>query len=117
MSHLKNEAKHLNTFANLFESGNVKQRREREDHHGIIIGGHRGGALKLQPENTMRAFEHAIEIGLQVIELDVSKPILSIYSTNLLFIDLVHKRRQASHRPWRRQRRATQNHKRRGNVD
>jgi hypothetical protein len=67
---LKNDIPFVNTYSNLFGSS-INQRRSR-DYHGVIIGAHRGGMKNVEPENTIRAFEKAIEIGVQVIELDVS---------------------------------------------
>jgi len=43
-----------------------------EDHHSVLICGHRGGSKGYEPENTLRAFERAIDLGVQILELDVS---------------------------------------------
>ena len=59
-----------NTYANLFQKTSMQDRRKFN--HGVVICGHRGGSNGVEPENTMRAFERGIDIGLQVIELDVS---------------------------------------------
>ena len=55
-----------NTFQNLFH------RQQREDSHGIVICGHRGGCGPAEPENTIRAFQSAIDRGIKCIEFDVS---------------------------------------------
>lgn len=52
---------------------NVFNQKRDENNHGIVICGHRGGALGLQPDNTLAAFKHAIDIGVPMIEFDVSK--------------------------------------------
>ena len=39
-------------------------------HHGFKIVGHRG-AMAIEPENTMRSFARAAELGVDAIELDV----------------------------------------------
>ena len=52
----------------------------------MIICGHRGGSKNFEPENTIRAFERAIDIGLKAIELDVShliSPYLLFYRFGL----------------------------------
>lgn len=36
----------------------------------VLVMAHRGG-MALRPENTMAAFEHAVEIGVDVLEIDV----------------------------------------------
>lgn len=37
-----------------------------------LVIGHRGyGALGLEPENTLRAFKRAIDIGLEFVECDI----------------------------------------------
>lgn len=56
----------------MFEKSGISHERINDDHHGITIAGHRGGMVGYEPENTIRAFERAIDQGLQVIELDVS---------------------------------------------
>ena len=55
------------SYENLF----VNQSNIKPD-YGIVICGHRGGQGKSEPENTMRAFKKAKELGLQMIEFDVS---------------------------------------------
>jgi glycerophosphoryl diester phosphodiesterase len=60
----------MNTFTNLFVKNDINQRRTK-DHHGIIIDAHRGGQKGVEPDNTLRAFEKAIEMGVQMIELDI----------------------------------------------
>ncbi len=40
------------------------------DHNGVLVIAHRGG-LGLWPENTPYAFEHAVELGVDVLEMDV----------------------------------------------
>lgn len=49
-----------------------KKDRKTTSEHGIIICGHRGGSNKSEPENTIRAFEYAINNGTKIIEFDVS---------------------------------------------
>lgn len=56
----------LNTFDNCF-----RNRKRDSAKHGILISGHRGGQIGKEPENTIRAFEKAIEMGLASIELDI----------------------------------------------
>lgn len=54
-------------FSNIF-----KHNRRTNDHHGVVICGHRGGFKTTKsPENTMMAFERAVEIGMMSIELDI----------------------------------------------
>ena len=55
-----------NTFQNLFH------KQQRGDSHGIVICGHRGGCGTSEPENTLRAFQSAIDKGIQCFEFDVS---------------------------------------------
>ena len=40
------------------------------DHDGILVMAHRGGK-GLRPENTLSAFENAVELGVDVLEMDV----------------------------------------------
>ena len=61
----------MNTYNNLFGE-DMMSKRIRTDHHSIIVCGHRGGTVGFEPENTLRAFERAVDIGLQAIECDVS---------------------------------------------
>jgi len=53
-----------NTFDNLFS-------KKDDSHHGIVICGHRGGCGKSEPENTLRAFKKALDMGLKCIEYDI----------------------------------------------
>ena len=59
-----------------------KKDRKTNNDHGIIICGHRGGSNKLEPENTIRAFEYAINNGVKIIEFDVGGS--NIYFINFL---------------------------------
>jgi len=54
----KENQQQRNTYNALFNT------KKSKDKHGIVIAGHRGGRNTRQPENTMRAFEEAVEIGL-----------------------------------------------------
>lgn len=56
----------LKTFDNCFMN-----RKKDSSKHGIIISGHRGGQFGKEPENTIRAFQKAIEMGLDSIEFDI----------------------------------------------
>ena len=55
--------------------------------HGIIICGHRGGAAKFaEPENTMRAFQKAVDLGLTAIEFDVSyRELIAVLIIKIIF--------------------------------
>jgi len=56
-----------NCYRNIF-----KENRKTKDHHGVVICGHRGGFKATNtPENTILAFQKAIEMGLSTIELDI----------------------------------------------
>lgn len=72
----------LNTYNNIFGHHSTASRRSAFNQHGVIIAAHRGGSKGIEPENTMRAFRRAIDLGVQVIELDVS---CSIRFTNHCF--------------------------------
>ena len=77
-----------NTYNTIFGKEDIFERRKRTDHHSIVICGHRGGyKTNKEPENTLRAFSHGIEMGLQVIECDVS---LSIFKFDTFNLDLVN---------------------------
>lgn len=52
--------------------GPTRMFKRSKEHHGIIMSGHRGGQKGHEPENTIRAFERAIDMGIQMVELDVS---------------------------------------------
>ena len=53
-------SEYLNSFHNVFSSNH-----RTENHHGIVICGHRGGFSSTNtPENTIQAFSKAIEIGI-----------------------------------------------------
>jgi glycerophosphoryl diester phosphodiesterase len=56
-----------NTFANVFSP----LRRKNKEEHGVVICGHRGAGV-YEPENTMRAFQKALQLKLVSIEFDVS---------------------------------------------
>lgn len=64
---MKKNTTENNSFNNLFGGQRTKE------NYNIVISGHRGGRKLTQPENTLRAFKEAIEIGLKAIELDVSQ--------------------------------------------
>lgn len=38
--------------------------------HGVVICGHRGSNGSNQPENTLRAFQSALDSGIECIEFD-----------------------------------------------
>ncbi len=42
------------------------------NHHGIVVCGHRGGAIGFHLENTLGAFSYAIDNKVEMIEFDVS---------------------------------------------
>ena len=44
----------------------------KNDHHGIVVCGHRGGAIGIHLDNTLGAFDYAIEKKVEMIEFDVS---------------------------------------------
>lgn len=64
------------TFAVAFGMAALSARRSpnhpffARDKAGTLVIAHRGGA-GLRPENTLAAFEHAVEIGADVLEMDV----------------------------------------------
>lgn len=68
---LVNSIREENSFGNLFGK-TPKQKRKEGKGHGVVICGHRGGTKGFEPDNSLRAFEMAIDMGLQCIELDVS---------------------------------------------
>ena len=49
----------------------TKMRKYLEDRARIVVSGHRGAAA-LHPENTLLSFEHAIEMGVDSLELDLN---------------------------------------------
>lgn len=53
-----------NTYNNIFGNHSTASRRTTTDHHGVIVAGHRGGSKGHEPENTMRAFRKAIDMGV-----------------------------------------------------
>jgi hypothetical protein len=61
---IKNDIKQSNNYNNLFGKNDLSKRRADENHHGVVIGGHRGGSKNHEPENTLRAFERAIDLGV-----------------------------------------------------
>ena len=56
------------------------------EHHGPIAFAHRGGT-SAAPENSLRAFEHAVSLGYQYVETDVHASsdgvLLAFHDTNL----------------------------------
>lgn len=58
----------MNTFDNCFKH---RKKDANQHSHGVLISAHRGGQADKEPENTMHAFEKAIEQGLKSIELDI----------------------------------------------
>jgi len=65
-----NQQYEVKTIEDLFKP--LKNKRQANNsHHGVVICGHRGGAKGIHLDNTIGAFRHATNIGLEMIELDV----------------------------------------------
>lgn len=52
-------------------SGSMSTLSSAADQHRILVHGHRG-ARAMRPENTISAFEYAIEVGVDVLEMDMA---------------------------------------------
>lgn len=52
-------------------SGSMSTLSSAADQHRILVHGHRG-ARAMRPENTIPAFEYAIEVGVDVLEMDMA---------------------------------------------
>ena len=65
----------------------MEARHSYLEHHGPIAFAHRGGT-SAAPENTLRAFEHAINLGYRYVETDVHASadgkLLAFHDNNLL---------------------------------
>lgn len=67
-----------NSFTNVFSSSS----KNKINSHNIVICGHRGGAGSHELENTMAAFEKAMEMKLTSIEFDVSNYLVFYFLNN-----------------------------------